>query len=98
MESSSVFIQMKATEKYFSVVLFLMLYKMEHEAVDEMLECSMEMQNAWVLLLAVLVGSTVQGRSQVFCNPGGVLGEAGPTGPVGGGAAAPAAPLATALQ
>ena len=34
-------IQMKATEQYFSVVLFIMLYKMvlTFESVDEILKC-----------------------------------------------------------
>ena len=38
----SVTIQMKATEQYFSVVLFIMLYNMvlTFESVDEILECN----------------------------------------------------------
>ena len=41
MKSQSVTIQMKATEKYFSVVLFIMLYKvvLAFETVDEILKC-----------------------------------------------------------
>ena len=41
MKSSSVTIQMKATEQYFPVVLFLMLYKMvlTFESVGEILKC-----------------------------------------------------------
>ena len=37
----SVTIQMKATEQYFPVVLFIMLYKvvLTFESVDEMLKC-----------------------------------------------------------
>ena len=35
------YIQMKATEQYFSVVLFIMLYKvvLTFESVDEILKC-----------------------------------------------------------
>ena len=41
MKSSSVTIQMKATEQYFPVVLFIMLYKvvLTFESVDEILLC-----------------------------------------------------------
>ena len=41
MKSQSVFIQMKATEQYFPVVLFIMLYKvvLTFESVDEILKC-----------------------------------------------------------
>jgi len=41
MKASSVSIQMKATEQYFSVVLFVMLYKvvLTFESVDETLSC-----------------------------------------------------------
>ena len=41
MKSSSVTIQMKATEQYFPVVLFIMLYKVVQtfESVDEILKC-----------------------------------------------------------
>ena len=41
MKSSSVAIQMKATEQNFLVVLFIMLYKMflTFESVDEILKC-----------------------------------------------------------
>ena len=41
MTSSSVTIHMKATEQYFPVVLFIMLYKVVliFEAVDEILKC-----------------------------------------------------------
>ena len=39
-------IQMKATEQYFSVVLFIMLYKvvLTFESVDEILWCDHSMQ------------------------------------------------------
>ena len=41
MKSLSVTIQMKATEQYFLVVLFIMLYKviLTFEFVDEILKC-----------------------------------------------------------
>ena len=41
MKSLSVTIQMKATEHYFPVVLFIMLYKvvLTFESVDEFLKC-----------------------------------------------------------
>ena len=41
MESLSVTIQMKATEQYFPVVLFAILYKvvLSLESVDEILKC-----------------------------------------------------------
>ena len=42
MKSLSVTIQMKATEQYFPVVLFIMLYKvvLTFESVDEILKCA----------------------------------------------------------
>ena len=41
MKSLSVTIQMKATEQYFPVALFIMMYKMilTFESVDEILKC-----------------------------------------------------------
>ena len=41
MKSYSVTIQMKATEQYFPVVLFIMLYKvvLTFESVDKILKC-----------------------------------------------------------
>ena len=41
MKSSSVTIQMKATEQYFCVLLFILLYKviLTFESVDEILNC-----------------------------------------------------------
>ena len=41
MKSYSTIIQMKATEQYFPVVLFIMLYKvvLTFESVDEILKC-----------------------------------------------------------
>ena len=45
MKSSSVTIQMKATEQYFPVVLFIMLYKvvLSFESVDKVLKCDIQM-------------------------------------------------------
>ena len=42
MKSYSVTIQVKATEQYFPVVLFVMLYKvvLTFESVDEILKCN----------------------------------------------------------
>ena len=42
MKSLRVTIQMKATEQYFSMVLFIMLYKvvLTFESVDEILKCN----------------------------------------------------------
>ena len=42
MKSLSVTIQMKATEQYFPVVLFIMLYKvfLSFDSVDEILKCN----------------------------------------------------------
>ena len=46
MESLSVTIQMKATEQYFPVVLFIALYKvfLTFESVDEILKCDLTIQ------------------------------------------------------
>ena len=46
MESLSVTIQMKATEQYFPVVLFIMLYKvvLTFESVDEIPKCDLTIQ------------------------------------------------------
>ena len=39
MKPLSVSLQMKSTEEYFPVVLFIMLYKVVLESVDEILKC-----------------------------------------------------------
>ena len=43
MKSSSITIQIKATEQYFTVVLFIMLYKvvLTFDSVDETLKCDL---------------------------------------------------------
>ena len=52
MESYSVTIQMKATEQYSPVVLFIMLYKvvLTFEFVDEILKCDHSDESYWVVL------------------------------------------------
>ena len=47
MKSYSVTNQMKATEQYFPVVLFMMLYKvvLTFESVDEILKCDHSIEN-----------------------------------------------------
>ena len=49
MKSYDVTIQMKATEQYFPVVLFIMLYKVVQTfvPVDEILKCDHSSQNYW---------------------------------------------------
>ena len=51
MKSSSVTIQMKATEQYFTVVLFIMLYKvvLTFEFVDEILKCDHSNESYWAV-------------------------------------------------
>ena len=46
MKSSSVTIQIKATEQYFTVVLFIMLYKvvLSFDSADETLKCDLTIQ------------------------------------------------------
>ena len=52
MKSQSVTIQMKATEQYFPVVLFIMLYKvvLTFESVDEILKCDYSNETHLILL------------------------------------------------
>ena len=52
MKSYSVTIQMKATEQYFPVVLFIMLYKvvLTFESVDEILKCDHSNESYWAVL------------------------------------------------
>ena len=46
MKSSSITIQIKTTEQYFTVVLFIMLHKvvLTFESVDEILKCDLTIQ------------------------------------------------------
>ena len=65
MKSLSVTIQMKATEQYFPVVLFIMLYKvvLTFESVDEILWCDHSNESYWVVLSCGTVYYAVQGGS-----------------------------------
>ena len=50
--TQSLTIQMKATEQYFPVVLFIMLYKvvLTFESVDEILECERSNESSSVVV------------------------------------------------
>jgi len=65
MKSLSVTIQMKATEQYFSVVLFIMLYKvvLTFESENEILNCDHLSESFWAALSCGTVCYTVQGGS-----------------------------------
>ena len=65
MKSKSVTIQMKATEQYFPVVLFIMLYKviLTFQSVDEILKCDHSNESYWVVLFCGAVYYVVQGDS-----------------------------------
>ena len=56
---------MKATEQYFSVVLFIMLYKvvLPFESVDEILKCNHSNEGCWAVLSSGAVYYAVQGGS-----------------------------------
>ena len=55
---------MKATEQYFPVVLFIMLYKvvLTFESVDEILWCNHSNESYWAVLSSGTVYYAVQGR------------------------------------
>ena len=61
----SVSIQMKATEQHFSVVLFIMLYKvvLTFESVDEILKCDHSIESYLAVLSCCTVYYAVQGGS-----------------------------------
>ena len=63
MKSLSVTIQMKATEQYFPVVLFIMLYKvvLTIESVDEILKCDHSSESYGAVLSCGTVCYAVQG-------------------------------------
>ena len=65
MKFYSVTIQMKATEQYFPVVLFIMLYKMvlTFEPVDEILKCDNSNESYLAVLSCGAVYYAVQGGS-----------------------------------
>ena len=52
MKSFSTTIQMKATEKYFPMVLFIVLYQVviTSELVDEILQCNHSNESYWAVL------------------------------------------------
>ena len=57
---------MKATEQYFPVVLFIMLYKVvlrTFESVDEILKCDHSNESYWAVLSCSAVYYAVQGGS-----------------------------------
>ena len=59
---------MKATEQYFPVVLFIMLYKvvLTFESVDEILKCDHSNESYWAVLSCGAVYYAVQGSSKLF--------------------------------
>ena len=65
MKSYGVTIQVKATEQYFPVVLFIMLYKvvLTFESVDEILKCDHSNESYWAVLSCGTVYYAVQGGS-----------------------------------
>ena len=65
MKSYGVTIQMKATEQYFPVVLFIMLYKvvLTFDSVDEILWCDHPNERYWAVLSCGTVYYAVQGGS-----------------------------------
>ena len=54
---------MKATEQYFPVVLFIMLYKvaLTFESMDEILKCDYSSESYWAVLSCGAVYYPVQG-------------------------------------
>ena len=63
MKSLSVTIQMRATEQYFPVVLFIMLYKvvLTFESVDEILKCDHSNKSYRAVLSCAAVYYALQG-------------------------------------
>ena len=77
MKSYGVTIQMKATQQYFPVVLFIMLYKLvlTFKSLDEILWCDHSNQSYWAVLSCGTVHYAVQGDSYIswfFCQVYGV--------------------------
>ena len=66
MKLLSVTIQMKATEQFFPVVLFIMLYKvvLNFQSVDEALKCNHSNESYWAVLSCGTVYYAVQGGSK----------------------------------
>ena len=65
MKSFSATIQMKATEQYFHVVLFVTLYKvvLTFKSVNEILKCDHSNESYWAVLSCGAVYYAVQGGS-----------------------------------
>ena len=65
MKSSSVTIQMKATEQYVPVVLFITLYMvvLTFESVDQILKCDHSNESYWAVLSCGTVYYAAQGVS-----------------------------------
>ena len=59
---------MKATEKYFPVVLFIMLYRevLTFESVDDILKCDHSNERYWAVLSCSAVYYAVQGGSNFW--------------------------------
>ena len=68
LKSWSVTIQKRATEKYFPVVMFIMLYKvvLTFESVDEILKCDHSIESYWAVLSCGTVYYAVQGDSNFW--------------------------------
>ena len=65
MKSLTVTIHVKATVQYFSVVLFIMQYKvvLKFESVDEILKCDNSNESYWAVLSGDAVYYAIQGGS-----------------------------------
>ena len=65
MKSSGVTIQLKNTEEYFPVILFIMLYKvvLTFESADEILKCDHSNESCSAILSCGTVYYAVQGGS-----------------------------------
>ena len=59
---------MKATEQYFPVVLFIMLYKvvLTFESVDEILKCDYSNESYWAVLFCGTANYDAQGGSNLW--------------------------------
>ena len=68
MKPLSVSLQMKSTEEYFPIVLFIMLYKvvLTFESVDEILKCGHSDESYWAVLSRGTVYYAVRGGSNFW--------------------------------
>ena len=59
---------MRATEQYFPVVLFIMLYQviLTFESVDEILKCDHSNESYWAVISSAVVYYAVQGGSKFW--------------------------------